>query len=410
MARSGETHTTGSDHQSIDAFHDVLVVGGGNGGVSAAGRVQRLGCRNVAVIEPRAVHRYRPLLNYVGGGQAKLDELTSTMASALSNGISHYRESVQSIDPQQRIVTTDAGRRLRYRDLVLAPGLLPDVDAIPGLAAAYHAGWATTTFVPEAATQLWPMIKSTRSGTVVFTVPPEPAPCGGSALKPLFLACDFWQREGVLESMRVVLAVPTDTVLGVPFIDRRLEPYLGKYGVEVHTGTTLSEIDPESRQITLEGPSGTVHVDNVAMAHLVPPYRPGSWIAESGLAQSETGLVDVDPQTFQHRRFDTVWAVGDAAALNTRPSGGGLRKQVKILSDNIIAARLGKEFGRYDGYTVVPITVERHRALVAEFDRNGHPTGSVPLIDLTRPRVPFWFFDRYLEPLVYQHALLKGRV
>lgn len=389
---------------------EVLVIGGGNGGVSAAGRLRLLGCPDVAVLEPRTMHRYRPLLNYVGGGQAGRDDLTLTMAQALSAGVTHHVESAVSVDPVHRTVTTDSGRQLGYRDLVLAPGLRHDLSATPGLAEAYHAGWATTTFLPDTAPQLWPMIQATRSGTALFTVPPEPAPCGGSALKPLFLACDEWRRRGVLGAITVVLAVPTETVLGVPFIDRRLEPYLRRYGVEVHTATTLTEVDPEARQVTLDGRGGTLRVTDVSMAHLVPEYRTDAWLTDSGLTRSAGGLIDVDPETLRHRQHPDIWAIGDAASLQTRPSGGALRRQVKILGDNIVAARLGHELDTYDGYTVVPITVERHRALVAEFDRDGRPAGSLPVIDLTSPRAPFWFFDRYLEPLVYRHRLLKGRV
>ncbi|MFK5584066.1 NAD(P)/FAD-dependent oxidoreductase [Serinicoccus sp. LYQ131] len=390
--------------------HDVLVVGGGNGGVSAAGRVRRLGCRDVAVLEPRSMHRYRPLLNYVGGGQARRDELTLTMSQALSTGVTHHLGAAVAVDPGARIVTTDTGRRLGYRDLVLAPGLRPDLAATPGLEAALHAGWATHTFTPDTATRLWPLVRATRSGTVVFTVPPEPAPCGGSALKPLFLACDHWRREGVLDAIRVVLAVPTPTVLGLPFVDRRLQPYLDRYGVELHTSSTLAEVDTATRSVTLDGPTGSTRIDDVTMAHLVPVHRPDPWLAESGLAQPGTGLVDVDPGTLRHSRFDDVWGIGDAAALQTRPSGGALRTQVKVLGDNIVAARLGRPLGAYDGYTVVPVTVEARSALIAEFDRAGRPTGSLPLVDLTRPNPFVWFFDRYLEPQVYRHRLLKGSV
>jgi len=35
--------------------HDVLVIGGGNAGLSLAGRLRRDGCRDVAVVEPRSV-------------------------------------------------------------------------------------------------------------------------------------------------------------------------------------------------------------------------------------------------------------------------------------------------------------------------------------------------------------------
>lgn len=53
-------------------FFDVVIIGGGNAGISAAARLIRKGIDSVAVIEPQQVHTYRPLLSYVGGGQASL--------------------------------------------------------------------------------------------------------------------------------------------------------------------------------------------------------------------------------------------------------------------------------------------------------------------------------------------------
>lgn len=67
-------------------WHDVVIVGGGNGGISLAARLRRIGCRDVAVIAPDPVHRYRPLLNYVGGGQASMSRLTRRMASVIPTG------------------------------------------------------------------------------------------------------------------------------------------------------------------------------------------------------------------------------------------------------------------------------------------------------------------------------------
>ena len=65
---------------------------------------------------------------------------------------------------------------------------------------------------------------------------------------------------------------------------------------------------------------------------------------------------------------------------------------------------------RYDGYTIIPITTDRRRLLLAEMDRDGTPQPTVRRPDLTVPRTWLWVFDRYLEPTVYRYALLRGRV
>ncbi len=110
-------------------------------------------------------------------------------------------------------------------------------------------------------------------------------------------------------------------------------------------------------------------------AHAVPHYRAPRWVADSGLAaDASPGLVDIDPGTLRHRRHDAIWALGDAAALQTRSSGGGLREQVKVLSANLAAARDGGRLQEYDGYTVMPVTVSRRQLMLAEVDRDGRPT------------------------------------
>lgn len=48
--------------------HQVVIVGGGNAGISLAARLIRGGAPDVAVVESESVHRYRPLLSYVGAG------------------------------------------------------------------------------------------------------------------------------------------------------------------------------------------------------------------------------------------------------------------------------------------------------------------------------------------------------
>jgi sulfide:quinone oxidoreductase len=330
--------------------HEVLVVGAGNAGISLAAKLVRDGATDVAILDAAPVHRYRPLLNYVGAGEASMRRLERPLAAVVPDGCTWIREGVAAVDPSACTVTTREGRTLAYSTLVLCPGLDEEWDATPGLAAAYDAGWACSTFVPRAAPRVWPALRSLRRGSVVFTVPPEPAPCAATALKPLFMACDHWRRAGVLPDLDVRLVLPGRTVLGLPRADVRLEHALASYGVEVLREARVTHVDAEARAVGVSTPDGERELTGLDAAHVVPHYRGHRWLEESGLTSpTSAGLVDVDPATLRHRRHDRIWSIGDAADLGIRPSGGALRPQVAVLAANLAAAATGEPLQRYDG-------------------------------------------------------------
>jgi sulfide:quinone oxidoreductase len=258
---------------------------------------------------------------------------------------------------------------------------------------------------------VWPRLSSLRRGSVVFTVPPEPASCGPTALKPLFMACEHWRRTGVLSALEVRLVLPAATATGVAEADEVLERAFAEYGVEVLRESRIERVDWDTHALEVSSATGRRTLADVAFAHAVPHYRAPRWIADAGLAADGTpGLVDIDPGTLRSRRHDAIWAIGDAAAVATRPSGGALRRQVDVLSRNLAAARSGGPMHRYDGYTVIPITVGRRTLMLAEFDRDGRSTPSVPFVDPIKPRRTTWFLDRYALPQVYFRRLLRGKV
>ena len=390
------------------AHHDVLIVGGGNAGISLAARLLRDGVQDVAVVESQPVHRYRPLLNYVGSGEASMASLEKPAAEVIPDGCTWIREHVVSVDAGGPSVLTRDGRRIDCSTLVLCPGLEEDWDSIPGLLEAYAAGWAGSTFVVGTAPRVWPGLRDLSGGRVLFTVPPEPAPCGATALKPLFMACDHWRRTGVDGDLDVQLVLPGPSPVGVPSADKRLERTLESYGVKVLREARVTGL--HTRRVTVATPEGTRELDDLAYAHVVPHYRAPRWIAESDLAGATTaGLVDVDPGTLQHRRHAAVWSLGDVADLATRPSGGALRKQVAVLAHNITADG-SAQLQHYDGYTVMPITVSRHRLMLVEVDREGRRTPTVPFPNLLRPRRATWWVDRYALPVSYFRRILRGKV
>lgn len=400
----------------MTAAFDVVIVGSGNAGVSLAARLRRDGVRSIALIDPNPLHRYRPMLNYAAGGGASMGRYERPMHKVVPEGVDLLPHAATSIDTDSRTVTLDSGATIGYRDLVLCPGLTPRWEAIDGLREAFVDGWAVSAHVPEYAGRACAALVRHREGTVVFSVPPEPASCGGTVLKAMFLACDRWRSEGVLDQLDVHLVTPFAGILGLEPTDARLRPILQDYGITVHEQTRVGAVDHGARTVTLDGPAPAV-LEDVGLAYVTPHSRAPRFVADSGLANEEAaGLIDVDPETLHHARAESVWGLGDAAAAGIRPSGGALRSQVPVVAANLLAAR---ERGatpatgtttRYDGYTVIPIAVSSGRLMLDEHDRNGRPAPSVRGIDLTVPRRMTYAFDRFVQPVLYFRRLLRGRV
>lgn len=389
-------------------MHDVLIVGGGNAGISLAAQLLRLGARDVALLDPTVTHTYQPLLSFVGAGSATVQDAQRTESSVIPQGCHWYQDAVVSVDPVAGYVSTAGGRRIEYRDLVICPGADPDWDAVPGSQDAVTEAHGSTNYLPELAPKTWELVRELRSGTAVFTVPDAPVPCGGVAYKPLFFACDHWRRRGVLDQIQVIAVVETPTMFGIPAIDRELEKAAARYGIDVRTATSVRSIRAQDRVLETTSPDGAAEI-GYDLLHFTPEHRAPGWISASGLSEGDSSFVAVHEETLQHRRYERIWGLGDAADTNSSKSGGALRKQVPVVAYNIAANRLGRPMQKYNGYSVAPIPTSRSTLLLAEFDRAGNLQPMFGLRDLARPRPWTLAFDRYLQPAIYWHGILTGR-
>jgi NADH dehydrogenase FAD-containing subunit len=65
-----------------------------------------------------------------------------------------------------------------------------------------------------------------------------------------------------------------------------------------------------------------------------PPSKPVQALVDGGITNS-AGLVDVNPYTLQHKRFENIFAFGDCAAINTTRTQNAASRQSPIVKHNV---------------------------------------------------------------------------
>jgi sulfide:quinone oxidoreductase len=392
----------------------VVIIGGGNAGVSLAGRLQRYGFKDVALIEPRSRHLYQPLFSHIAGGTADAFEAVRLQAAVTPRGTCWIQDRALDVSTATNTVALASGSEVTYDHLVVCPGIQNDWTAVPGLKEAMEGPHGGSNYEYELAPKAWKLFRDLTHGTVVFTQPPGPASCAGAAQKPMYLACDHWRSKGVLQDIRVVLVVATPTIFGMEIIDEELNRKIDEYGIEVRYSTELASVDPEARTVQLRNSTtGTTAEVGYTVLHAVPPQSAPEWLKSTDLPArgNPGGFVEVDPLLLRHTRFPNIWSLGDAASTLNSKSGAALRMQTKVLAKNLKSVLKGrKPIAEYNSYSACPFVVSHSTVVFSEFDDKYSPMPTVPgWNNLARERRLTFFAERVVLPKVYWNLILKGR-
>lgn len=395
------------------SHHRILIVGGGNAGISVAARLRRAGQDDVALVEPSDKHYYQPLWTLVGGGCAAAKESVRDQVTVIPRGVRWIKDRATVIDPDNQTVAIGSGELVGYDYLVVAPGIQLDWDKIHGLGGTLGKHGVSSNYDYDLAPKTWEFVRSLRRGTAVFTMPSGPIKCPGAAQKIAYLAAHYWQQQGVLGDIHVILALPTPTLFGVPEFRVVLEKVVERYGIDVRFEHELVEVDPDAREATLvnrQGGAGERVRLPYDVMHVVPPQSAPDWIKKSPLATaSPTGYVEVDKHTHQHVRWRNVFSLGDAGSTPNSKTGAAIRKQAPVVTANLLAVMSGRDpSARYDGYAACPFTTARNKMLLAEFDYTMKPHPTIPLIDTQKERRDMWYLKRRGLPFLYWNLILRG--
>lgn len=270
-------------------------------------------------------------------GRTTADAVFHPYRDVVKPGVRFVQAAVQSIDPTNKRVETDAGT-FEGDVLVIALGADLDPGATPGLV---EGGYE---FYTEAgAFALRDVLAAFDGGRVVVGVTRPPFKCPPAPSETALLMHDLLVSKRARDRSEVTLVMPFPApVPPAPDASRALLGAFADRGITWMPDRGVAALDPERRVVVL--------TDDTEVSYDlflgIPVHVAPAVVVESGLTVD--GWIPVDPATLA-TSYPDVYAVGDVTSVGTPKAGVFSEGQAKVVADEIIARHRGADAAGYDG-------------------------------------------------------------
>lgn len=271
------------------------------------------------------------------------------------------------IDPANNRIHLANGKQYTYETLIYAPGFDHKVDNLKGLRAFEDEGQKSNVFahIPD---KIERMERNYYHGwqhyggdTIVYD-PLQPYKDEGSTFYPFYY--EYILRNDSIhgrasKNARIQYWTPNKEIFRFPYANELVLDECHKRGIDVYLGWELLEIKynhcGEKIGIFRNVDSGATVEKEFAGMCINPPHNPQKEAIESGLTDAN-GLIDVDPHTLQHRKYENVFSLGSSTNLPTTRTQYATMAQSAIVKHNIQRFLKGKSLNAiYNGYTWMPL-------------------------------------------------------
>ncbi len=318
----------------------VVVLGAGFGGLELATTLsEALGDEvDVTLIDKNDAFVFGYSKLDVMFGRTTPDAVRLPYADISKPGVRFLREKITAIDPEGRLVTTDAGAH-EADVLVVALGADYDLDATPGLAEGGNEFYSVA-----GAERLGDLLPGFSQGRAIVGVCGAPFKCPPAPSECALLLHDYLSARGVRGDCQISFVIPFGSpVPPSPDTSRALVDAFAERDIEFVPERRVSSIDSARRVAVLD--DGTEMSFDLFLG--VPKHCAPDVVLASGM--SEDGYVPVNPQTLE-TRFPGVYAVGDVATIGVPKAGVFAERAAGVVAQALIAGlRGGDRPGPYDG-------------------------------------------------------------
>lgn len=333
--------------RNTDNFFDVLVIGGGSAGIGVtASLLHRRPSLRIGIVEPSDKHYYQPAWTLVGGGAYDVTKTVRAMSEVIPKNAQWLQAAARGFEPESNLVQLADGRAIGYEQLIVCPGLRLAWEQIEGLEDTLGKNGVTSNYRFDLAPYTWSLVKGFRGDKALFTQPPMPIKCAGAPQKAMYLSCDHWLREGLLDKVNVEFNNAASVLFGVAAFVPPLMEYVRRYNINLVFNSNLVKVDGVNRIAYFDIKDEKGNVERVAksfdMLHVTPPQTAPDFIRLSPLADS-AGWCEVNPETLRHPRYPNIFSLGDVCSSPNAKTAAAVRKQIVVVAENLLAAKEGRE-------------------------------------------------------------------
>lgn len=389
----------------------ILIVGGGNAGISVAAQLLLKNSHlQIGIIEPSDKHYYQPAWTLVAGGTFDINDTVRPQKDCMPEKATWIQDAVATFQPESNAVTTKSGTVYSYDFLIAAPGIQLDWHKIKGLPETLGKNGVCSNYKFDLVPYTWATLQSAKGGNMIFTNPNTPIKCGGAPQKIMYLVADYLRKNDLLQQSKVHFYSGGTVIFGVKKYADTLNKVIERYGIQTHFKHNLVEIDGANKIAYFENEQKERIKQSFDMIHVTPPQSAPDFIKNSPLAVADNplGWVEVNKYTLQHSRYPNIFACGDATNTPNAKTGASVRKQVPVLVHNLLQAMENKPLdASYSGYGSCPLVTGYGKLVLAEFDYNNQPVETFPF-DQAKERWSMWALKKYVLPWLYWNKILKG--
>jgi NADH dehydrogenase FAD-containing subunit len=316
----------------------VVVIGGGYGGATAAKYVRMFSNYKISVvlIEPNNTFISCPMSNLVLGGSKTMAQIT-TPYTALSSkhGVSLVHDLVTAIDPAKKTVSLKNGGTISYDKLIVSPGVDMHFDSIEGLQAANASGQILQAWKAGAeTTALRQQLEAMPDGGVyALTVPEAPYKCPPGPYERASQVAHYFKQAKPKSKVLILDANPDITSKPALFKKFWSDNY-----------KDIIEFRPNHKVVAVDVKTSTLKFDvqesiRADVLNVLPAMRAGSIAMQTGLATVNNRWCGINYQTFESLAAKDIHVLGDAtlAAPAMPKSGHMANSHGKVAAAAVVA-------------------------------------------------------------------------